>query len=222
VPSKGGDGPSAPPDPTLSAAMNVWSTAAGIPPGGKGAKGKSKQRSVSGPVGGSLAGGGASQGAPLPRGAPPAQPLPAGRPTGGRGAGGRGAGGQGYPKGAQPPPPPPPGAQPPPPPGAAGQPPLPQGAMQPVNVMTPTTKLHEEVVSYANRNLAACESSHTEVNQIMIRMRNIVDKLWSGARPEMYGSRSTGLYLATSDVDVVLTGLPMPTSPSDAKRSVPG
>ena len=93
--------------------------------------------------------------------------------------------------------------------------------MQPVNVMTPTTKLHEEVVSYANRNLAACESSHTEVNQIMIRMRNIVDKLWSGARPEMYGSRSTGLYLATSDVDVVLTGLPMPTSPSDAKRSVP-
>ena len=193
--------------------MNVWSTAAGIPPGGR-----APRASRSGRCRGRSAArrGRRPRGAPLPRGAPPAQPLPAG----GRRAGAAPAAAARaarLPEGAQPPPPPPPGAAA----AAAGRgaSPLPQGAMQPVNVMT-TTKLHEEVVSYANRNLAACESSHTEVNQIMIRMRNIVDKLWSGA-PEMHGSRSTGLYLATSDVDVVLTGLPMPTSPSDAKRSVP-
>jgi len=72
------------------------------------------------------------------------------------------------------------------------------------------SKLHNEIVAFANSNLQACESSHTEVQAIKTCLLQVVTKRWGSATVEMYGSRSTGLYLASSDMDVVLMGVPVP------------
>ena len=72
------------------------------------------------------------------------------------------------------------------------------------------SKLHNEIVAFANSNLAACESSHAEVQAIKTCLLQVVTKRWASATVEMYGSRSTGLYLASSDMDVVLMGVPVP------------
>ena len=76
------------------------------------------------------------------------------------------------------------------------------GAPMPVSTVS---KLHEEIVRFANKNLEACESSHAEVQAIKSCLLTVVTTRWPSASVEMYGSRSTGLYLASSDMDVVLS-----------------
>ena len=71
------------------------------------------------------------------------------------------------------------------------------------------SKLHEEIVRSANKNLEACESSHAEVQAIKTTLLHVVTTRWKDAKVEMYGSRSTGLYLASSDMDVVLLDIPV-------------
>ena len=84
-----------------------------------------------------------------------------------------------------------------------------QQQMQQQQMAFMPSKLHDEIVRFANKNLEACESSHTEVQAIKTTLLHVVTTRWKDARVEMYGSRSTGLYLASSDMDVVLLDIPV-------------
>ncbi|VDM33572.1 unnamed protein product [Hydatigera taeniaeformis] len=65
--------------------------------------------------------------------------------------------------------------------------------------------LHEEIIDFVNY---VCPS-HEEhwVREIIIsKVRNVISSLWTECKVEVFGSFSTGLYLPTSDVDIVLFG----------------
>ena len=47
------------------------------------------------------------------------------------------------------------------------------------------SKLHNEIVAFANSNLQACESSHTEVQAIKTCLLQVVTKRWGSATAEM-------------------------------------
>ena len=69
------------------------------------------------------------------------------------------------------------------------------------------TVLHQEIVHYMNMNLSSCKASHIEVLSIMRCLELSATKRWHSAKVELYGSRATGLYLASSDMDVTLLGV---------------
>ena len=70
-----------------------------------------------------------------------------------------------------------------------------------------SSRLHDEIMKFANENLQQ-GSSRTDIHAIKSSLHAVVSKRWPGATVELYGSRSTGLYLSTSDMDVVLMGVP--------------
>ena len=50
--------------------------------------------------------------------------------------------------------------------------------------------------------------TQAEVQGILASLRALVSSRWPQATVELYGSRATGLSLASSDVDVTLLGVP--------------
>ncbi|KAH9281603.1 Non-canonical poly(A) RNA polymerase PAPD7 [Echinococcus granulosus] len=65
--------------------------------------------------------------------------------------------------------------------------------------------LHEEIIDFVNY---VCPSPEEHwVREIIIsKVRNVIYSLWRECRVEVFGSFSTGLYLPTSDVDIVIFG----------------
>jgi len=83
-----------------------------------------------------------------------------------------------------------------------------------------TTKLHDEILRYTRQSIEAAHSgSHETVLTIMGSLQSVVNARWPHASVELYGSRSTGLYLSTSDMDVtILNVTSSPKEVGDALR----
>lgn len=71
------------------------------------------------------------------------------------------------------------------------------------------SKLHDEIFAFAQASILSGEAAHAEVMTILASLRGVVGARWHQASVELYGSRSTGLSLASSDVDVTLLGMPI-------------
>jgi len=82
--------------------------------------------------------------------------------------------------------------------------PVHQTASKPVSM----SRLHDEIIQFASANLRESTSCRDDINTITASLKAVVNKRWPTATVELYGSRSTGLYLSTSDMDVVLMGVP--------------
>lgn len=69
-------------------------------------------------------------------------------------------------------------------------------------------QLHSEIVAFYQSTHCASEKLRP-VKQVAVKsIRQIVNQLWPRAQADVYGSFATGLSLPSSDVDLVLKGLP--------------
>ena len=74
------------------------------------------------------------------------------------------------------------------------------------------SRLHYEVLGFQQAIYAEMEPIERDVHVILHSLREIVNARWQGASAELYGSRSTGLALSSSDMDVVLLDISCPPS----------
>ncbi|XP_028985237.1 terminal nucleotidyltransferase 4A-like [Betta splendens] len=65
--------------------------------------------------------------------------------------------------------------------------------------------LHEEIVDFFNF-MSPRPSEEAMRRDVMNRIEGVIKALWPTARVEIFGSFSTGLYLPTSDIDLVVFG----------------
>jgi non-canonical poly(A) RNA polymerase PAPD5/7 len=65
--------------------------------------------------------------------------------------------------------------------------------------------LHEEIQAYY-RTVQPTPESHSLRFNLLHKVRSLVQSLWPQARVEPFGSFATGLYLPTSDMDIVILG----------------
>lgn len=66
-------------------------------------------------------------------------------------------------------------------------------------------RLHEEIehfYEWARPN----QLEHAVRGEVVTRMENIILSLWPDAQVQVFGSYRTGLYLPTSDIDIVVIG----------------
>uniref|UniRef100_A0A182N5V0 polynucleotide adenylyltransferase n=1 Tax=Anopheles dirus TaxID=7168 RepID=A0A182N5V0_9DIPT len=66
-------------------------------------------------------------------------------------------------------------------------------------------KLHQEIEQFY-AHMIATPTEHALRVKVVSRIEQIVLNLWPSARVEMFGSFRTGLYLPTSDIDLVVIG----------------
>jgi len=74
----------------------------------------------------------------------------------------------------------------------------------------PWSNLHMEILQFAQGIQKEQEPIELEIMAILNELRAIVGARWQGAEADLYGSRSTGLALSSSDMDVVLRGISCP------------
>lgn len=67
--------------------------------------------------------------------------------------------------------------------------------------------LHTEVSEFASYTEVVRQAQHPEVSQVLACVTAIVAFVWPQAQVHLYGSRSYGLSLADSDIDIVVTNL---------------
>uniref|UniRef100_A0A1A8FTQ2 Terminal nucleotidyltransferase 4A n=1 Tax=Nothobranchius korthausae TaxID=1143690 RepID=A0A1A8FTQ2_9TELE len=65
--------------------------------------------------------------------------------------------------------------------------------------------LHEEVVDFYNFMSPRPEEAAMR-KEVVTRIKRIIEELWPNAEVQIFGSFSTGLYLPTSDIDLVVFG----------------
>lgn len=65
--------------------------------------------------------------------------------------------------------------------------------------------LHEEMLDFYNF-MKPCAAEHAMRQEVISRVQEVVKRLWPTAEVEVYGSFKTGLYLPTSDIDIVVFG----------------
>ncbi|XP_013197542.1 non-canonical poly(A) RNA polymerase protein Trf4-1 [Amyelois transitella] len=65
--------------------------------------------------------------------------------------------------------------------------------------------LHEEIEHFYNY-MSPTETEHMVRTTVVARIRSAILSLWPQARVEVFGSFRTGLYLPTSDIDLVVIG----------------
>ncbi|XP_061807050.1 terminal nucleotidyltransferase 4A-like isoform X1 [Nerophis lumbriciformis] len=65
--------------------------------------------------------------------------------------------------------------------------------------------LHEEIVDFFNF-MSPCPEEEAMRRDVVKRIESVIKELWPTARVEIFGSFSTGLYLPTSDIDLVVFG----------------
>ena len=81
-----------------------------------------------------------------------------------------------------------------------------QRQQPPQHAPTKFSKLHNEVLAFAAKIAKEQEPVERNIEAILDSLRSIVSNRWDDVSVELFGSRSTGLALTTSDVDVVLLG----------------
>ncbi|KAL5962229.1 Terminal nucleotidyltransferase 4B [Taenia solium] len=65
--------------------------------------------------------------------------------------------------------------------------------------------LHEEIIDFVSY-VCPTPEEHWVREIIVSKVRNVIASLWRECKVEVFGSFSTGLYLPTSDVDIVIFG----------------
>ncbi|XP_048067476.1 terminal nucleotidyltransferase 4A-like isoform X3 [Megalobrama amblycephala] len=65
--------------------------------------------------------------------------------------------------------------------------------------------LHEEIVDFYNF-MSPCPEEEAMRRDVVNRIEAVIKNLWPTAKVEIFGSFSTGLYLPTSDIDLVVFG----------------
>lgn len=66
-------------------------------------------------------------------------------------------------------------------------------------------RLHEEIEHFY-MYMSPSETEHLVRSTVVTRIRSAILALWPQARVEVFGSFRTGLYLPTSDIDLVVIG----------------
>lgn len=66
--------------------------------------------------------------------------------------------------------------------------------------------LHTEIEQFYQHSLPT-PAEHALRNEVVLRIEAVVHSLWPNARVEIFGSFRTGLFLPTSDIDLVVIGL---------------
>ncbi|ETW03462.1 hypothetical protein, variant [Aphanomyces invadans] len=67
-------------------------------------------------------------------------------------------------------------------------------------------RLHQEIVEYARYTRAIVSEMAVHIEKTIELVRTSVRKLWPEATVETYGSYSTGIWLPSSDIDLVILG----------------
>ncbi|CAF4859967.1 unnamed protein product [Pieris macdunnoughi] len=67
----------------------------------------------------------------------------------------------------------------------------------------PISRLHEEIEHFF-MYMSPTETEHLVRSTVVSRIRSAILSLWPQARVEIFGSFRTGLYLPTSDIDLVV------------------
>lgn len=66
-------------------------------------------------------------------------------------------------------------------------------------------RLHEEIEHFY-MYMSPTETEHLVRSTVVSRIQSTILSLWPQARVEVFGSFRTGLYLPTSDIDLVVIG----------------
>jgi len=66
-------------------------------------------------------------------------------------------------------------------------------------------ELHKEILSFCD-DISPQRSEKVMRDEVVQRFRTFVQKRWSEAEVKVFGSFNTGLYLPTSDIDIVILG----------------
>lgn len=67
------------------------------------------------------------------------------------------------------------------------------------------SRLHQEI-DHFYRYMSPTEAEHQIRAEVVARIEKIILSKWSEAKVEIFGSYRTGLYLPTSDIDLVVIG----------------
>ena len=73
--------------------------------------------------------------------------------------------------------------------------------------------LHEDVIDFWQAFQPTQQEAEARA-ELLVRIRVLVEDLWPGAEVKPFGSYATGLYLPSSDVDIVVFGMGLETKPS--------
>jgi non-canonical poly(A) RNA polymerase PAPD5/7 len=73
--------------------------------------------------------------------------------------------------------------------------------------------LHEDVMDFWQAFQPTQQEAEARA-ELLVRIRILVEELWPGAEVKPFGSYATGLYLPSSDVDIVVFGMGLETKPS--------
>ncbi|KAG2785383.1 hypothetical protein PC129_g14016 [Phytophthora cactorum] len=69
---------------------------------------------------------------------------------------------------------------------------------------TVTDALHEEILAYANYTKNTVDKMAVHIEEMIANVRASVQSLWPQSKVETFGSYSTGIWLPSSDVDLVI------------------
>lgn len=67
------------------------------------------------------------------------------------------------------------------------------------------SRLHDEIENFFDY-MAPTQTEHHIRGDVVYRIEKIVKSLWADAEVHVFGSFRTGLYLSTSDIDLVVLG----------------
>lgn len=67
-----------------------------------------------------------------------------------------------------------------------------------------TERLHTEILEYAQYTRSTVESMAVHIELMITNVRTCVQSLWPRSNVETFGSYSTGIWLPSSDVDLVI------------------
>lgn len=70
-----------------------------------------------------------------------------------------------------------------------------------------TDALHEEILEYSKYTKATVEKMAVHIEEMIANVRASVQSLWPQSKVETFGSYSTGIWLPSSDVDLVILGV---------------
>uniref|UniRef100_K3WU88 Polymerase nucleotidyl transferase domain-containing protein n=1 Tax=Globisporangium ultimum (strain ATCC 200006 / CBS 805.95 / DAOM BR144) TaxID=431595 RepID=K3WU88_GLOUD len=70
--------------------------------------------------------------------------------------------------------------------------------------LTGTTRLHAEILEYAQYTRHTVDDMAVHIEEMIANVRKCVQSLWPHSKVETFGSYSTGIWLPSSDVDLVI------------------
>jgi non-canonical poly(A) RNA polymerase PAPD5/7 len=72
---------------------------------------------------------------------------------------------------------------------------------------SPSRRLHDDILEYAQHTRATVEAMGVHIEHMIACVRRLVLSLWPASTMEPFGSYATGIWLPSSDVDLVILGV---------------